>query len=346
MTGHLILFGCRTRQGIWLSQSLLSFIMLCFCAVASQMAIAGEPAWWTAQKQSCGLPSGLAYNDWNGKCNSSSGGVPAGGGSAPQQKMMEQGAAAVGNAIGKAIGEAIFSGPQQEDPGQAAAAKAAAFEWQQRRNAAQQLNNSGIYLFKQKNYTGAINEFQQALIQTPGDPVIIKNIATAKQQIKDTQTANKNSNALKKLLGGAAGSGNQGQNGALPSSPADSSGLGLVNLDSAPILTNRPVASPGSEGRDAIKGQLRGVFDVPPPPNPLVQLPENKDIELLGQPPAPPPSQWPGPKRPAGEPKLVNPLDQEQQEKAEAARQFDTIFAQPGGLDDILEKQAPFEELK
>jgi hypothetical protein len=29
---------------------------------------AAEPAWWTEQKRVCGLPPGLAYNNWNGEC--------------------------------------------------------------------------------------------------------------------------------------------------------------------------------------------------------------------------------------------------------------------------------------
>ena len=32
-------------------------------------AIAAEPAWWTKQKQDCGLPANLAYNSWDGRCD-------------------------------------------------------------------------------------------------------------------------------------------------------------------------------------------------------------------------------------------------------------------------------------
>ncbi len=42
--------------------------------LASAPTMAGEPAWWTQQKRNCGLPSNLAYNNWDGKCNSSRGG--------------------------------------------------------------------------------------------------------------------------------------------------------------------------------------------------------------------------------------------------------------------------------
>lgn len=44
--------------------------IICF---ASASAMAGEPAWWTQQKSDCGLPSNLAYNNWDGKCNSTTG---------------------------------------------------------------------------------------------------------------------------------------------------------------------------------------------------------------------------------------------------------------------------------
>jgi hypothetical protein len=43
-------------------------IMGTVCFVAAP-AIAAEPAWWTQQKRDCGLPSGLAYNNWDGRCN-------------------------------------------------------------------------------------------------------------------------------------------------------------------------------------------------------------------------------------------------------------------------------------
>lgn len=40
-------------------------------------ALAAEPAWWTQQKSQCGLPSSLAYNNWDGRCNSAAGGNTA-----------------------------------------------------------------------------------------------------------------------------------------------------------------------------------------------------------------------------------------------------------------------------
>ena len=37
-------------------------------AVSPLLAFAAEPAWWTQQKQDCGLPANLAYNSWDGRC--------------------------------------------------------------------------------------------------------------------------------------------------------------------------------------------------------------------------------------------------------------------------------------
>lgn len=58
----------KMRAALW--------VMLGACLVPAS-ATAGEPAWWTQQKSDCGLPSSLAYNDWDGKCNSSSSGSAA-----------------------------------------------------------------------------------------------------------------------------------------------------------------------------------------------------------------------------------------------------------------------------
>jgi hypothetical protein len=45
--------------------------------LAAAPASAAEPSWWTEQKRTCGLPSNLAYNNWDGKCNSSGGSTSA-----------------------------------------------------------------------------------------------------------------------------------------------------------------------------------------------------------------------------------------------------------------------------
>lgn len=56
-------YSIRMRVALW---AVLGIICL-----APAPAMAGEPAWWTQQKRDCGLPSNLAYNNWDGKCNSS-----------------------------------------------------------------------------------------------------------------------------------------------------------------------------------------------------------------------------------------------------------------------------------
>src|SRR6185437_473932 len=95
---------------------------------------------------------------------------------------------------------------------------------QQRALAAEQLNNSGIYLLKNNDYSGAINEFQQALNQAPNDANILSNLQLAKQRQKNAADAAKTSNALSNLLGGAQDIFSNSPKG--PSSP-----LSLVNFD-------------------------------------------------------------------------------------------------------------------
>ena len=140
----------------------------------------------------------------------------------------------IGTAIGQSLGQMLFGSPQQVDPAQQQAQLVAQQEQQQRQLAANQLNNSGIYLLKQKDYIGAINEFQKALGQTPNDPNILHNLALAKQRIKDTAVAAQNSGALSQLLGDApANAGNFDFDQLTHSSGANpnASALNLVNLD-------------------------------------------------------------------------------------------------------------------
>lgn len=48
-------------------------VMLIIACLVSVPAMAAEPAWWTQQKSDCNLPSNLAYNNWDGECNSTRG---------------------------------------------------------------------------------------------------------------------------------------------------------------------------------------------------------------------------------------------------------------------------------
>lgn len=47
------------------------FALISLSLVIPERALAVEPSWWTAQKTHCRLPPNLAYNNWNGQCNSS-----------------------------------------------------------------------------------------------------------------------------------------------------------------------------------------------------------------------------------------------------------------------------------
>jgi len=178
---------------------------------------------WIAYKQKCGIPAGTAYNDWvaaGSKCNSSTtpGTGTVAGGLTPQQQMAMQTAQLGGYMIGQGLHNILFGQPKPLtaplDPAT-----------QQRALAAEQLNNSGIYLLKKNDYAGAINEFQQALNQAPNDGTILFNLQLAKQRQKNAIDAAKTSNALGNLLGAAAAR----SSGNGPLGPLNS--LNLVNLD-------------------------------------------------------------------------------------------------------------------
>lgn len=73
-------------------------------------SFAAEPAWWTQQKQKCGISAGTAYNTWvsNGSaCNA--GGSSSRGGTSSQEVGK-----AIGQAIGQAIGNAIRGNPEED----------------------------------------------------------------------------------------------------------------------------------------------------------------------------------------------------------------------------------------
>jgi tetratricopeptide (TPR) repeat protein len=149
----------------------------------------------------------------------------------PQQQVGMQMGMLGGYMIGQGLHQLLFGAPPSP-PDPAA---------QQRQLAARQLNNSGIYLFRQKNYAGAINEFQKALAITPGDRNILRNLALAKQKLKDVAVAGQNSGALGQLLDSAPASAGT-LNSDLTANPvaggANGSALNLVNLDSDPSVVD------------------------------------------------------------------------------------------------------------
>ena len=250
--------------------------------VTGQSATAQEPQWWTDQKKSCGLSSSLDYNSWvksGSPCNAgTAGSTTASTGLTPQQQM----GLAIGNAampyVQQAVHDFFYGTPPvqpQLDPAQ-----------QQRELAAQQLNNSGIYLLKQKDYVGAINEFQKALAITPNDQNVQRNLALAKQQLKDAASAGQTSDALRRLLGNAPANGERFDFYQLTNSSVanpSASPLGLVNLEAGVVdLRGTTRTSP-----EALKSDLDTIFanKAPASASPRLNVvpPQDKDMELLFQ---------------------------------------------------------------
>ena len=205
------------------STSNLCITMCLLSALSASMAVGQSSQEWNAYKQKCGIPGGMAYNDWvaaGSKCNAgstSSGGGTAAGGLTPQQQMAMQSAQAAGYMIGQGLHNILFGQPK---PLTATLDPAT----QQRALAVEQLNNSGIYLLQKNDYAGAINEFQQALNQSPNDANILSNLQLARQRQKNAAYAAKTSDALGNLLGTAEANAGNAPGG--PRSP-----LSLVNLD-------------------------------------------------------------------------------------------------------------------
>lgn len=192
-------------------------------------------------------------------------------------------AQSIGYSLGQQLGKTLFGDPAAKAAA-AAAAQQNALDTQQRTLAAQQLNNSGIYLLKQRDYNGAINEFQKALAISPNDTNILHNLAVAKRQIKDTAVAAQTSGALGKFLYDP--SANAGTTGSSqpPTANPNASALSLVNLDSnvvdfrgLPGNTTAPATVPNSDPNVAnlsgttstspasLKSQIDAVFGKPAP---------------------------------------------------------------------------------
>ncbi|HZQ23338.1 MAG TPA: hypothetical protein VFA89_11110 [Terriglobales bacterium] len=202
------------------SNSYLCITMCLSSIFSASLAVGQSNQEWTAYKQKCGIPSGMAYNDWvaaGSKCNSGSTTANVAGGLTLQQQMAMQSAQLGGYMIGQGLHNILFGQPKPLaaplDPAT-----------QQRALAAEQLNNSGIYLLKKNDYAGAINEFQQALNQAPNNANILANLQLARQRQRDAANAAKTSNSLGNLLGTAQGSLGNVPRG-LPSP------LNLINLD-------------------------------------------------------------------------------------------------------------------
>ena len=290
---------------------------------------------WIAYKQKCGISPGMAYNDWvaaGSKCTSGSAPSGAAGGLTAQQQMAMQSAQAAGYMIGQGLHNILFGQPKPLtaplDPAT-----------QQRALAAEQLNNSGIYLLKKNDYAGAINEFQQALIQSPNDANILANLQLARQRQKNAADAATTSRGLGNLLGTAQGGGTTP--GGHPNS------LNLVNLDPNVVdfrgMGHTSSANPNSSflntvvtGSDSntvdlanvtkndprlLRGQINDILANPVPA--AAQVSPQEQIDRLFQ---PQPAQSPGiaPPQPSSEPR-VNAPDTEQQTRAKV----NAIFSSP-----------------
>lgn len=264
--------------------------LLCFALVLlfPSGTMAQSNAEWTQYKLNCGIPASTAYNDWvaqGSPCNktgSSGSSTPAAPALTAQQQLAMQTAATGGYMVGQGLHQLLFgpkaAPPAPEDPAQ-----------QQRRLAAEQLNNSGVYLVKQRNYAGAIHEFQQALSNEPNDPTIRRNLEFAEQKLKDASVAAHTSGALGQILGNTPSSGwafNLNSSKQTSVATPGASALSLVNLDSDTQVVDLRDANKTSIDAGALKGS-------PGAASPLVELPEAQDIELLfpGGPAAESPSQ-------------------------------------------------------
>ena len=109
-------------------------------------------------------------------------GAPAGGSAGGSPDSAEQLGHQLGTALGNQLANALFgnksanSGPSQAE-----------FQQGQAQAAAQQLNNSGMWYLRQKDYPSAVHEFQQALDRAPGDQSIAANLALAQQAMGMSQ---------------------------------------------------------------------------------------------------------------------------------------------------------------
>ena len=266
--------GLRGSVRLYCLAYLLCFVLVLFFPSGTR---AQSNAEWTQYKIKCGIPASTAYNDWvaqGSPCKAGSGGAatPAAPALTPQQQLAMQGAVKGGYMVGQGLHQLLFgppaAPPAPEDPVQ-----------QQLRLAAEQLNNSGLYLLKQKNYTGAIHEFQQALSNSPNDRIILRNLALAKQKLRDGAVAMQTSGALGQILGSTPSSG-WAFNLNSPAQTSDANpfapALSLVNLDSDTRVVDLRDASKTWVDAGAFKGQPGAA-----PRSPLVNLPTAQDIELL-----------------------------------------------------------------
>ena len=163
---------------------------------------------------------------------------------------------------------------------------------EQNQIAARQYNDMGIWNLRQKNYAMAITEFERALGRTPNDQSIVANLTYAKQLMeqsrKDAAAAAQISGALGNLLGDVpARTGGfdftaPARSGA---SIPNASALYFLNLFTDPSVVDLRGTTKTAVDQADLKGQLDALFanraPVAASGAPPVQLPNDKDIELL-----------------------------------------------------------------
>jgi tetratricopeptide (TPR) repeat protein len=179
----------RFRSSKW-RLAVIGLAVVC----ASKLAAGQSNQEWIAIKQKCNILAGTAYNDWvaaGSKCNS--GGTATGAGSGSAEHL--------GTTLGNITGDAMVQGFHNLLHGPTRPTAPIDPERHQRELAAQQFNNSGIYLVNSGNYAGAINEFEKALQQTPNDATVASNLQYARRLQKEAALAGETRKLLGKQLG-------------------------------------------------------------------------------------------------------------------------------------------------
>lgn len=225
-------------------------------AMTASFAAGQSAQEWNAYKAQCGLSSSLDYNSWvksGSPCNSStsSPNIPTAKGG------LTQGQQQLATAIGQAGANLVLQSLQNLFSGQPTQPTApldpAA---QQRLLAAQQLNNSGIYLYQHGDYLGALNEFQKALALDPNDRMILSNERDTKQKLQERAQAAATSEELSSLLGSAPNPVNENPGAASIDAVLHGSDGDVVNLAG----TTRTTVGPA-----VVQGQIDALFGKPAP---------------------------------------------------------------------------------
>ena len=160
-----------------------------------------------------------------------------------QQQLQQQAMGMGMSMLQQGVHDLIYGSPEDKarQAQQQAEQQAAQQAQEQSQIAAWQLNDSGVWYLRQKNYAGAIVEFQKALTRNPNDQTILNNLALAKQQQQNAAVAAQTSSALGQLLGNAPANSGTFDFDQLTPAAAPSpnvSALSLVNLGSDPNVVD------------------------------------------------------------------------------------------------------------